>query len=117
MLGGATGVHQGQHGQQALAADELEVLIVDDSFTALHSVRNMLQRCGIEQFAEAENGRQALPMINPLPTHTAKTDQRRLAGVRRSGVSAIFDPAAQGRFTAWRAAARAGLKHAAHQPF
>ena len=107
------------------AADELKVLIVDDSFTSRHIVRNMLERLGIEQFAEAENGKQALQILNseffdlvvtdynmpemdgeqlsqlirsqssqasiPVLMVTSETDQGRLAGVRQSGVSAIFD--------------------------
>jgi two-component system chemotaxis response regulator CheY len=107
------------------AADELKVLIVDDSFTSRHIVRHMLEGLGIEQFAEAENGKQALQMINdeffdlvvtdynmpemdgeqlsqlirsqstqpsiPVLMVTSETDQGRLAGVRHSGVSAIFD--------------------------
>lgn len=107
------------------AADELRVLIVDDSFTSRHIVRHMLEGLGIEHFAEAENGKQALQMINeeffdlvvtdynmpemdgqqlsqlirsdstqpsiPVLMVTSETDQGRLAGVRQSGVSAIFD--------------------------
>jgi len=107
------------------AADELKVLIVDDSFTSRHIVRNMLERLGIEQFAEAENGKQALQLLNneffdlvvtdynmpemdgeqlsqlirsqssqasiPVLMVTSETDQGRLAGVRQSGVSAIYD--------------------------
>ena len=107
------------------AADELKVLIVDDSFTARHIVRHMLEGLGIERFAEAENGRQALQMIDneffdlvvtdynmpemdgeqlsqlirshstqpsiPVLMVTSETDRARLAGVRHSGVSAVFD--------------------------
>jgi two-component system chemotaxis response regulator CheY len=43
--------------------DELRVLIVDDSFTSRHIVRQMLERMGVERFAEAESGRQAIEWI------------------------------------------------------
>jgi two-component system chemotaxis response regulator CheY len=43
--------------------DELRVLIVDDSFTSRRIVRQMLERMGIEQFVEAENGQQAIESI------------------------------------------------------
>lgn len=43
--------------------DELRVLIVDDSFTSRHIVRQMLERIGIEHFFEAENGQQAIELI------------------------------------------------------
>lgn len=43
--------------------DELRVLIVDDSFTSRRIVRQMLERLGVEQFEEAENGKQAIDMI------------------------------------------------------
>jgi two-component system chemotaxis response regulator CheY len=43
--------------------DELRVLIVDDSFTSRRIVRQMLERMGIEQFVEAENGQQAIEHI------------------------------------------------------
>lgn len=109
----------------SFAADELKVLIVDDSFTSRHIVRQMLERLGVEQFAEAEDGKQALQMINeeffdlvvtdynmpemdgeqlsqlirnqstqpsiPVLMVTSETDQGRLAGIRQSGVSAVFD--------------------------
>jgi two-component system chemotaxis response regulator CheY len=108
-----------------IAVDELKVLLVDDSFTSRHIMRQMLERLGVEDFTEAENGRQALQMINsaffdlvvtdlnmpemdgrelselirsqsgqpgvPVLMVTSETDQSRLAGVRQSGVSAIFD--------------------------
>lgn len=107
------------------APDELRVLIVDDSFTSRHIVRQMLERLGIEQFSEAENGQQAVAMIEqdffdlivtdynmpemdgeelsqfirkhsaqqsvPVLMVTSETDRNRLAGIARSGVSAIFD--------------------------
>jgi two-component system chemotaxis response regulator CheY len=105
--------------------DELRVLIVDDSFTSRHIVRQMLERLGVEQFAEAENGQQAIALIEkdffdlivtdyympgmdgeqlsqfirkqstqqsvPVLMVTSETDRSRLAGVARSGVSAVFD--------------------------
>ncbi len=43
--------------------DELRVLIVDDSFTARHMVRQILEKMGMEQFVEAENGKQAIECI------------------------------------------------------
>jgi len=43
--------------------DELRILIVDDSFTSRHIIRQMMERMGIEHFAEAENGKQAIQMI------------------------------------------------------
>lgn len=43
--------------------DELRVLIVDDSFTSRRIVRQMMERMGIEQFSEAENGREAIELI------------------------------------------------------
>lgn len=43
--------------------DELRVLIVDDSFTSRRIMRQMLERMGIEQFSEAENGREAIELI------------------------------------------------------
>jgi two-component system chemotaxis response regulator CheY len=107
------------------AADELKVLLVDDSITSRHIIRQMLERLGIEHFAEAENGGQALRMINgeffdlvvtdynmpemdgqelvqlirnsssqpsiPVLMVTSERDQGRLAGIRQSGVSAVFD--------------------------
>ena len=45
------------------APDQLKVLIVDDSFTSRHIMRQMLEKMGIEQFVEAENGKQAIQMI------------------------------------------------------
>ena len=48
---------------QGFSPDELRVLIVDDSFTSRRIIRQMMQGMGIEQFSEAENGRQAMEMI------------------------------------------------------
>lgn len=45
------------------APDELRVLIVDDSFTSRRIIRQMLERLGIEQLIEAENGQQAMDLI------------------------------------------------------
>lgn len=107
------------------APDELRVLIVDDSFTSRRIVRQMLERLGVENFVEAENGQQAIDMIErnffdlivtdynmpemdgeqlsqfirnqsaqqsvPVLMVTSETDQSRLAGIARSGVSAVFD--------------------------
>ena len=105
--------------------DELRVLIVDDSFTSRRIVRQMLERLGVEQFVEAENGQQAIAQIEqnffdlivtdyhmpemdgeqlsqfirnqsaqqsvPVLMVTSETDRNRLAGIARSGVSAVFD--------------------------
>jgi len=107
------------------AADELKVLIVDDSFTSRHIIRQLLERMGVEQLVEAENGKQAMEMIDkeffdlivtdynmpemdgeqlsqfirnqssqpsvPVLMVTSETDQSRLAGIKQSGVSAVFD--------------------------
>ena len=43
--------------------DELRILIVDDSFTSRRIIRQMMERMGIEHFSEAENGKQAIQMI------------------------------------------------------
>lgn len=110
---------------QAFAADELRVLIVDDSFTSRRIIRQMLERMGVEQFSEATNGREAVELIEqeffdlivtdynmpqmdgeqlsqfirnqsqqqsvPVLMVTSETDSQRLAGIARSGVSAVFD--------------------------
>lgn len=49
---------------KSYSPDELRVLIVDDSFTSRRMVRQVLERMGIEQFAEAENGRDAIEHID-----------------------------------------------------
>ncbi len=105
--------------------EELRVLIVDDSFTSRRIVRQMLERMGIEQVVEVENGQQSVQLIEResfdlivtdyhMPDMdgqelsqfirnqstqqsvtvlmiTSETDQRRLAGIAQSGVSAVFD--------------------------
>lgn len=43
--------------------DQLRVLIVDDSSTSRHIIRQMLEKMGVEHFKEAENGRQAIQLI------------------------------------------------------
>ena len=43
--------------------EELQVLVVDDSFTSRRIIRQMLERLGIEQLVEAENGQQAIRLI------------------------------------------------------
>lgn len=48
---------------EQFAAEELRILIVDDSFTSRRIIRQMMVRMGIEHFSEAENGRQAVEMI------------------------------------------------------
>ncbi len=45
------------------APDELKVLVVDDSFTSRHIIRQMLERLGVEQILEAENGHEAQRLI------------------------------------------------------
>ncbi len=47
----------------SFAPDELRVLIVDDSFTSRRMVRQVMERMGVEQFREAENGREAITQI------------------------------------------------------
>lgn len=108
-----------------IAPDEMNVLIVDDSFTSRRIVRQMLEKMGIEHLSEAENGKQAIEYIEqeffdlivtdynmpemdgeqlsrfirqessqqsvPVLMVTCETDKARLAGVEKSGVSAIFD--------------------------
>ncbi|MBI5451290.1 MAG: response regulator [Gammaproteobacteria bacterium] len=44
-------------------AEELKVLIVDDSVTARHHIRNTLNALGIEDITEAANGREAIGQI------------------------------------------------------
>jgi two-component system chemotaxis response regulator CheY len=48
---------------QKFSPDELHVLIVDDSFTSRRIIRQMMERLGIENFSEAENGKQAMELI------------------------------------------------------
>ncbi len=108
-----------------IAPEEMNVLIVDDSFTSRHIVRQMLEKMGIEHISEAENGKQAIEHIEkeffdlivtdynmpemdgeqlsrfirqessqqsvPVLMVTCETDKARLAGMEKSGVSAIFD--------------------------
>jgi len=108
-----------------IAPEEMNVLIVDDSFTSRHIVRQMLEKMGVEKICEAENGKQAVDHIEqeffdlivtdynmpemdgeqlsqfirkessqqsvPVLMVTSETDKARLAGVEKSGVSAIFD--------------------------
>lgn len=45
-------------------ADELRILLVDDLGTARKFMRQLLERMGIEQIAEATNGREAQGMID-----------------------------------------------------
>ena len=47
----------------SFSPDELRVLIVDDSFTSRRIVRRMLEGMGVEDFTEAENGREAIERI------------------------------------------------------
>ncbi len=46
-----------------IAPEEMNVLIVDDSFTSRHIVRQMLEKMGVEKISEAENGKQAVACI------------------------------------------------------
>jgi len=48
---------------QKFSPDELNILIVDDSFTSRRIIRQMMERMGVERFSEAENGRQAIQLI------------------------------------------------------
>ena len=108
-----------------IAPDEMNVLVVDDSFTSRHIIRQMLEKMGVEKISEAENGKQAVEHIEqeffdlivtdynmpemdgeqlsqfirkessqqsvPVLMVTSETDKARLAGVEKSGVSAVFD--------------------------
>lgn len=108
-----------------ITPEEMNVLIVDDSFTSRRIVRQMLEKMGVEKISEAENGKQAVETIEqeffdlivtdynmpemdgeelsqfirhessqqsvPVLMVTSETDKARLAGVEKSGVSAIFD--------------------------
>jgi len=108
-----------------MAPEDMNVLVVDDSFTSRRIVRQMLEKMGVENILEAENGRQAVEHIEkeffdlivtdynmpemdgeqlsqfireessqqsvPVLMVTSETDKTRLAGVEKSGVSAIFD--------------------------
>lgn len=46
-----------------LDLDSLKGLIVDDSSTARRHIAKLLQVCGVEQFLEAENGKQAIDIL------------------------------------------------------
>lgn len=46
-----------------IAAENLKVLLVDDSFTSRHHISRVLMKMGIEEITEAENGRQAVELI------------------------------------------------------
>ena len=48
---------------EVFAPEELKVLIVDDSRTARRHICRVLENMGIEQIEEAENGIQALPLL------------------------------------------------------
>ncbi len=43
-----------------IAPEEMNVLVVDDSFTSRHIIRQMLEKMGVEKISEAENGKQAV---------------------------------------------------------
>ncbi|VAW76543.1 Chemotaxis regulator - transmits chemoreceptor signals to flagellar motor components CheY [hydrothermal vent metagenome] len=108
-----------------MAPEEMNVLVVDDSFTSRRIIHQMLEKMGIEKICEAENGVEAVEHIEkeffdlivtdynmpemdgrqlsefirqessqqsvPVLMVTSETDKTRLAGVEKSGVSAIFD--------------------------
>ncbi len=46
-----------------IAPEDMNVLVVDDSFTSRRIVRQMLEKMGVEKISEAENGRQAVDAI------------------------------------------------------
>jgi two-component system chemotaxis response regulator CheY len=46
-----------------ITPEEMNVLIVDDSFTSRRIIRQMLEKMGIEKISEAENGKQAVEHI------------------------------------------------------
>lgn len=43
--------------------DNLKVLLVDDSAMSRHHIRHLLESMGIERVVEAENGREAIPLL------------------------------------------------------
>ncbi|MBI1422515.1 MAG: response regulator [Gammaproteobacteria bacterium] len=48
---------------QDIAAEDLNVLVVDDSFTARNHIKRVLANMGIERISEAKNGKEAVTMI------------------------------------------------------
>ncbi|TCK18588.1 two-component system chemotaxis response regulator CheY [Thiogranum longum] len=46
-----------------IAPEELNVLVVDDSFTSRRIILSMLEKLGVEKISEAENGKQAIGII------------------------------------------------------
>lgn len=53
----------GELGTRHFAGNELQVLVVDDSFTARNHIKRVLNNMGIDNIAEASNGRAALDMV------------------------------------------------------
>ncbi len=46
-----------------ISPEELNVLVVDDSFTSRRIIISMLEKLGVEKISEAENGKQAIGII------------------------------------------------------
>jgi two-component system chemotaxis response regulator CheY len=54
--------------------DSLRVLIVDDSLTSRRHIRRILENIGIENFSEAEGGREGIEMISEMNFDLIVTD-------------------------------------------
>jgi len=54
--------------------EDLQVLLVDDSITSRHFLRRILTDLGIEHFVEAENGQQAMTILNEHSFDLVVTD-------------------------------------------
>ena len=50
--------------QAAIDFAELRVLLVDDSSTSRHHIRSILEKLGFEKILEANNGLEAIPLLN-----------------------------------------------------
>ncbi len=59
---------------QELAAENLRVLLVDDSPSARRHMRRVLENLGIDNFIEAENGRQAVVVLAETMIDLVVTD-------------------------------------------
>lgn len=61
-------------GQDGVALDGIRVLLVDDSPMARRFIRQVLERMGIDDFLEAENGRQAVDILAEAMVDLVVTD-------------------------------------------
>ena len=57
-----------------IAAEDLKVLVVDDSFTARNHIKRVLSNMGIEQLQEAKNGKEAVDIIRDTHFDLIVTD-------------------------------------------